>query len=104
MDRNIIRAGLRELRDVVVRILDHQVAIQDAVSDRADSLDDQRTDRDIRDEVAVHDINVQPLGACFDPANGFLQTGEVRGEKRWGDDDWSAGQGWSYATALRQFR
>src|SRR6266404_4945543 len=45
-----------------------------------------RPDRQVRDEVIVHDVEVNPVGARGHDATHFLaQTGEVGGQDRWSD-------------------
>jgi adhesin HecA-like repeat protein len=64
MHRDVARACLDEVVDVGFGVLDHQVAVEQALRLRADRLDNQRPKRDIRDEMAVHDIGLQPVCPC----------------------------------------
>lgn len=52
-----------------------------------DGLDDGGAKGDIIDKVAVHDIEVEPVGAGLDGAAGFLSDPvEIGGEQGGGDD------------------
>jgi hypothetical protein len=52
----------------------------------AHPFDDDRSNGDVRHEVAVHDIDVQPIGARgFDSLNLVFETAEVRGQNGRGD-------------------
>ena len=61
VDGDRVGAGARELGDLALGPLDHQVHVEHAAG-RVDLLgergDDQRPDRDRRDEVAVHHVDV----------------------------------------------
>lgn len=39
--------------------------VEDLVGDRADSVNDERADGDVRDEAPVHHVDVDPLGTCL---------------------------------------
>jgi len=50
-------------------------------------LDDGWAEGDVVDEVAVHDIEVHPVGTRVDGASGFIcYTAKIGGEERGGDD------------------
>ena len=52
----------------------------------ADRLDDERADADVRDELSVHHVHVDPVGARrFHRAYLFAQTGDVGREDRRSD-------------------
>ena len=62
VDGDAVAAGLGELAKVLLRVLDHQVAVEHAaglVDDRRDRLRDDRADRDRLDEVAVTHVEVE---------------------------------------------
>ena len=88
MNRNEVRACFREGFDVGEWVGDHQVAVEDEGGAFADACDDDGADGDVGNEVAVHDVDVEPFCAgCFDRADFLAETGEICGEDRWGDDD-----------------
>ena len=74
-----VGAGLGEGLDLALRLLDHQVDVEraagvvDLVGDRGG---DQRPDRDRRDEMAVHHVEVDHPGA------GVHHLGELGAELR----------------------
>ena len=52
----------------------------------AHRLDHARSERDVRNEPAVHDVEMDPVGARrIDRANFFAEPREVGGEERWRD-------------------
>ena len=73
LDRDRVGAGLRELRHLALGPLDHQVTVEHSpglVNLVADRLDDHGADRDRRDEVAVHDVDVDsPRAGLHDRAH-----------------------------------
>ncbi len=67
MHRYPIDSGFGECRNELVRILDHQVAIQRQIGHLAQRFYNRRPDRKIGNEVAVHDIDMddtRPALAC----------------------------------------
>ena len=81
-----VRAGCRELVDAPLRALDHEVHVENALA-RVDQIpervDDQRSDRYGRDEVAVHHVHVDHAGAGVHHLLDLrAEAGEVGGENR----------------------
>ncbi len=66
MDRNPIDAGLRECGYEFVGLFDHQVTIEGDPGDLAKRGDHGRADRKIRNEMAVHDVDVENSGSALD--------------------------------------
>src|ERR1700745_3926065 len=66
MDRNPIDAGFRERGDESVGLFDHQVTIEGHPRDLAKRGDHGRADRKIRNEMAVHDVDVENSGSALD--------------------------------------
>ena len=60
--------GLDEFGGVLMRIGDHEMHVQRNLRDFANRFDHFRSDRDIGDKVAIHDIHMEPIGAG--PFNG----------------------------------
>ena len=75
--------------DVALRPVDHQVDVEHrarGVDLLGERLDDQRAHGDRRDEVAVHDVDVDDRRAGVEHVAHLLaQAGEVGGEDRGGD-------------------
>jgi hypothetical protein len=57
-----IGAGLRVGGDPRFGVLDHQVDVEREAGGFLHGLDHERTDRQVRDEVSVHDIDVHVVG------------------------------------------
>jgi hypothetical protein len=48
------------------------------------TLQDGRTEADVRDEVAVHDVKMQPVGSRgLYRCNFLVQTREIRSQQTW---------------------
>src|SRR4029453_13365254 len=84
-------AGRHELRDVALRLDDHQVDVERQARALADRGDDGRADRDVRHEPAVHDAAVQLIGTGgLDARDVGAERGEVGREDRGRDLDHEA--------------
>lgn len=78
MNGQDIGACIPEIREVAVRVDDHQVNIERFLSMLADGLDHGHAERDIGNEDAIHDIEVEPVGlAAVDHIDVTLQVSEV---------------------------
>jgi len=54
----------------MIRVLDHQMHIERKLCLSADNFDDHRSEGNVVDEVAVHDVAMEPIGAgLFNFAN-----------------------------------
>ena len=71
----------------------HQVAIERHRGVAVDGRDDRWPDRQVRDEVAVHDVDVEDVGDRLHARDGVAQRGEVGGEDRRCDLDPSLRRG-----------
>ena len=88
MDGDVIGAGLGEGFEIRIAGRDHQVHVERLFGVRPDRLDDIRPDRDVGHEMAVHDVDMDPVGAGgIDRAHFFAQFREIGGEDRRGDDE-----------------
>jgi hypothetical protein len=72
MDGNPIDAGFREDGDECVGPLDHQVTIKRDLGDLAKRGDYRWADRKIRNEMAVHDVDVENSGSTLDDGLRFF--------------------------------
>ena len=81
MNGDPVRPGFGKIIDVALRLLDHQMDIERAielVAQRPEGLYDERPNRDIRHEMSVHHIDVQPVGTVFEGFAGVIfEPGEV---------------------------
>ena len=82
-------SGLDVRQRVAVGVLDHQVRVERGVGGLAERLDHGRTEGQVRHEMVVHDVDVQPVGAVH--RGGLVgQSGEVGRQDRRGDQ-----RGWT---------
>ncbi len=107
VDRDPVRAGPGERVDLALRALDHQVDVDVAarrVDLRRQRLDDQRAHRQRRDEVPVHDVDVDRARArVHDLGDLLAEPGEVGGEDRRRDAGRRAGHQIGCSIELRQW-
>jgi hypothetical protein len=88
VDRERIAARLHEPLEVEIGVRDHQVEVQRQSRALADRLDDGEADRDVGDEVAVHHVHVELVGAPRLDARDLVgEDGVVGGEDGRGDLD-----------------
>ena len=66
VNSNPIRAGIDKSRNVMIGLLDHKMHVQWQRCLFANESDDGRSERDVVDEMAIHDIAVDPVraGSC----------------------------------------
>ena len=77
-----ICACLNESGEVVVGSGNHEVHVEEYVVGLVDRLDDSWAEGNVVDEVAVHDIEVEPIASGVDGACGFLfDSAEISGEQ-----------------------
>ena len=80
VDQKRIGAGRGELLQEEVRVRDHQVDLEREPRHPPKRLDDRRAHREIRHEVPVHHVHVDPIGSRLLRLGHLLaQTGEVGG-------------------------
>ena len=83
MHRNPIRPRLGKRRNKLVRILDHQVAVERQLRHLAQRLHHRRPNRQVRHEMPIHNIHMDDRRATFlRRAHLFAQTGKVRRKNR----------------------
>jgi hypothetical protein len=86
MDRDAVRACIGERPHLLGGSLDHEVHVQRAarrVDPLGDRACDERPDRDRRDEVAVHDVDVDHASAGRDHLFHLLaEPGKVGSQDR----------------------
>ncbi len=79
VDGDDVGAGVGEGGDIGVGRGNHQVYIEGLFGQRAERLDEPRAERDVGHEVAVHDVDVDAVGAGpVDGADFLAQPGKVR--------------------------
>ena len=87
MDGDDVGAGLGEGVEEGVDRRDHQMDVERLGRVRAERLHHRRADGDVRDEMAVHDVDVDPVGAgLVDRAHLLAEPREIGGQDRGGDE------------------
>ena len=71
-----LRPCLRICRAPAVRVLDHEMDVQELVRRFPQALDNRETDRQVRDEMVVHDVNMDGIGSGY-PLDFMSELGEI---------------------------
>src|SRR5438046_2602457 len=88
VNRNRIRTRFEKTRQVVIGMLDHEVNIQGKVSMLLDGRDQSWPEGNIINEMAVHNVKMQPIRARFlDGVNLGFEMGEIGCEDGWSDEN-----------------
>jgi len=83
-----------EVVDEALRLLDHEVTIEDLLGHGSQGRDHGGTDRQVGDEVAVHHIDVDEVRARFvDRSDLLAKAGKIGAENRRGDERGLRGHG-----------
>ena len=64
VNRQIVRAGLREAVEVALGLDDHEMHIERELRQLPDRLDYLGAKGEVRDEPAIHHVDVNPVGAA----------------------------------------
>ncbi len=81
VERDVVGASLGVRRRPAVGVLDHQMAIHRNVAGGQQTFHHRQADRQVRHEMRIHDIDVQPVRA-FDDGGLVGQPGEIGGQYR----------------------
>ena len=88
MHRDVIAAGLGEGLEIRIARRNHQMCVEDLPGVRTHRLDDIGAIGNVGDEMAVHDVEVDQIGAGgIDGADLFAQFGEIGGQDRRRDNE-----------------
>jgi hypothetical protein len=72
----------------MIRVLDHEMNVEWELCVFADRRDHRRAKRNVIDEVAIHDVEMKPIGAGFFSAVDLgFETGEIGCEDGRSDED-----------------
>ena len=84
VDLNRLRAGLRERLEIEIRTVHHQMDVPIEVRrDLAAERDDVRTERHVRNERRIHDVDVKCLRPrCLGAEDVVRQMAVIRGQQR----------------------
>ena len=80
VDRHVARARLGVLRRPPVRLLDHEVTVEGQRGVLEQRLDHGQAQGEVRHEMVVHDIHVQPVGGACHRGGLIGEPGKVRGQ------------------------
>ena len=88
MNGDGIRAGFEEARQVMIGMLDHEMNVERKLRVLSHGRDDRRPKRNVIDEMAVHDVEMEPIGAgLFGAMDLGFELREIRGENGRSDED-----------------
>jgi len=63
MHQDVVGPGAGELIEIAFGLDDHQMHVEWFFGDTAHRFDDHRADRQVRDEAAIHYIDMDPIAA-----------------------------------------
>ena len=82
MDDDLLRARLGERFEQNLRAAAHEMHVEEHFGERPQLRDDRRAEGDVRHEMAVHDVEVQPFRAGLGGAVNVLgELAEIGGEQ-----------------------
>src|SRR5678815_4880303 len=85
VNREPARPGPREILEVLLGLHHHQMYVDGEGRQSPYRLDHLRAEREVRDEAAVHDVDVNDIRtARFALRDVLGEAGEVGAENRWG--------------------
>ncbi len=88
MHEEVVGAGLGEGGDERIDRRDHQVHVERQPAVPAQALQHRWAEADIRHEMSVHDVEMQPIRAGrLDRRHLLAQPGEIGREQAWRDGD-----------------
>ncbi len=88
VDQDVIGPCLDEVGDVGIDRRDHHVHVERQLGVRPQRCQHRRAEADIRHEMPVHDVEMQPVGTGgLDRRDLLSEPGEVGGEQAGGDGD-----------------
>ena len=80
MDGDQVGAGFRQCFQVGRWVADHEMAIQGELRRFPQRSDDRYPERDVRNEVAVHNVDVEHVHVVLNAGHLCTEFGEVGGE------------------------
>ncbi len=89
-----VGASLRKGREIGIGRRDHQMTIEDLRRRPADCLHHRRPERDVRHEMSIHHIEMDPVGpGGIDRAHLLAEPREIGGQDGRGNDQRPGGHG-----------
>jgi hypothetical protein len=86
VDGDPIRAGFGKCGDELLRLFNHEVTIEWDFRDFTKRGYDGRADRNVRDEMTIHDVHMEDGGSSFDSGLGFRAEASEVGRKDGGSE------------------
>ena len=91
MDENVVGTGFGELGEERVDRCDHQVDVEGQAGVAAEFGDDGSAEAHVGDEMTVHDVEMEPVGAgTLDGGDLVGEAGEIGREQARGDEGGAA--------------
>ena len=87
LNKQMIGAGFRKIVEITLRLDDHQVHIERLGRRAAHCIHDRGAEGDVRHEPAVHDVDMNPIGAGLIDRTNFLAEPPQIGGKNGGRDN-----------------
>ena len=88
MHQDVVGTGVGERRDERIDRRDHQMHVERQRGVRAQALQDRRAEADVRHEMPVHHVEMQPVGARrLDRRHLVAQSREIGRKEAWRDGD-----------------
>ena len=88
LDHDAVGTTFDEIGDEMLRLDDHQVQVEVLRGRLADRRYDPRSEGDVGNEAAVHDIDVQPIRTrLIDGAHLLAEASEICGQYRRSDEN-----------------
>ena len=84
VERDDVETGFRQVVEEPFRRFHHEVPVEDAAGHGSQRSDDHRADREWRDEVRIHDVDMDDFGIRLDQLDLVGQVREVCGQDRSG--------------------
>src|SRR3989344_5558420 len=63
VNRDMIGAGLSKTFNVAFGLFNHEMRVKRQLCETADGFDNEGPDRDVRDKMAVHHVDMKPIAA-----------------------------------------
>ena len=103
MNGHVIRARIHESFEKRVDRSDHQMHVERLVAVWAQRLDHVRSDREVRDVMPVHHVDMNPVRTrLVDRAHLFAQRGKIGGQNRRCDEGSGHDQRFFQRALIRQ--
>ena len=83
LNEQMIGAGFGKIAEIALWFDDHQVHIERLGRRTAHRVHDRRAEGDVRHEPAIHDVDMNPIGAGLDRRRGLLRRAAADRRQEW---------------------